>query len=278
LGEVSDLAVDKRGQLWVVENQDYPKRITRWDTDGTFKKELLGNTEYGSGGVLSPYDRSELFYKGLRFELDWETGDTRLAALMTRGRLRKPERPIRHKGERYLVTRTPGAKPKQPYAVVYRRKGERAIPAAAMGNAGQFPPLKDPATYTSFGTPVLKKHRFLWTDRNGDGAVAAEEITLEDLEGENPAVTSFNRDMSIHNARGAFRYVVKKVLENGVPVYEKERVPAIRSDVTYGLFGKGSYRLGGAGIKEAVLEPDGTPRWTYETEGRSVHGYKKAGP
>src|SRR5699024_2156446 len=72
LGTVTSIDVDQENQLWVVENQYWPKRVSVWSTDGTFRKELLGNTSYGGGGVLDPEDLTRIFYGPLEFKLDWK--------------------------------------------------------------------------------------------------------------------------------------------------------------------------------------------------------------
>ncbi|HUS58532.1 MAG TPA: hypothetical protein VM141_07755 [Planctomycetota bacterium] len=77
--------VDKLDQLWVVDHSYWPKRVSVWSTDGTFKKEFLGPTQYGGGGVLDPYDKTKLYYGPLEFELHWEKGATRLKNLMWTG-------------------------------------------------------------------------------------------------------------------------------------------------------------------------------------------------
>jgi len=77
LANVKDMTIDAQDQLWAVEENFYPKRYTIWSIGGQFRKELLGNTEYGGGGILDYGEKSRLFYGPLEFELNWQTGKTR---------------------------------------------------------------------------------------------------------------------------------------------------------------------------------------------------------
>ena len=45
-----DLAIDAKGQLWATEANYNGKRTTLWAADGSFLREMLGNTAYGGGG------------------------------------------------------------------------------------------------------------------------------------------------------------------------------------------------------------------------------------
>ncbi|NQT19248.1 MAG: hypothetical protein HQ592_06055, partial [Planctomycetes bacterium] len=63
LAEVCAMSVDDAGGIWMVYPHENPRRVTKFKTDGTFVKELLGNTHYGGGGTLDPYDKTRLYYK-----------------------------------------------------------------------------------------------------------------------------------------------------------------------------------------------------------------------
>ena len=77
-GRIVDIDIDKEGKLWVVEDEYWPKRVALFGADGEFEREFLGNTPYGGGGVLDPWDKSRMFVGPLEFELDWKTGHSRL--------------------------------------------------------------------------------------------------------------------------------------------------------------------------------------------------------
>jgi hypothetical protein len=169
-----DLAVDARDQLWVVECDHSPKRVSLWDMDGTFKKDLLGNTSYGGGGCLDPYDKSRLYHHGLEFTLDWKTGATALKNVLWQGNTPAGEQPIQLKDRRYLVTRPQFNT--QPVGVVYLQNGDRLQCVAAVGAAGGFPMLRTAPILKSLGKRALGNLDFTWSDRNSDGSPQPEEV------------------------------------------------------------------------------------------------------
>ncbi len=269
LGDVTGIAVDRTDQLWVVDGQYHPKRVTVWTTAGGFKKELLGNTPYGGGGVLDPEDKTRLFYGPLEFELDWQTGLSRIKNLTWTGATPAGEVPLRVQGRTYLVTRPQFAD--QLCAIVYLYNRGKLKLAAAMGWADQFEPLK--ALHVQLGSKPLTKSTFLWSDRNGDGVVQADEVTL--IEGSRDRPTHFNSDLGIQ--AGAFRYIVKEFHPDGVPVYERVTMPQVKGTL-FRLDDGSFYRLGYNAEPEAVLAPDGQPRWTYPQEGPGVQSAQTARP
>lgn len=76
------VAVDDQGQLWVAEFDNSPRRISVWNTDGTFVKAFYGGPQYGGGGTIDAYDPTRFFYAQygnvLEYRLDWKTGTSRL--------------------------------------------------------------------------------------------------------------------------------------------------------------------------------------------------------
>ncbi|MEI6722089.1 MAG: hypothetical protein WCO67_15090, partial [Betaproteobacteria bacterium] len=144
-----DLAVDASDQLWVVESEAPPKRVSLWGVDGTFKKEMLGNTGYGGGGCLDPYDKSRLFYQGFEFALDWKTGATALKNVLWQGNAPAGEHPIQIKDRLYLVTRPHFTA--QPTGIVYLYEKDRLKCVAAVGAADGFPMLRTSAILKKLG-------------------------------------------------------------------------------------------------------------------------------
>ena len=65
------IAVDTNGRLWVTEDDYQPKRVSIWNSDGTFWKAFYGSSQYGGGGILdSKYERN--------FPLRWDGIPSRL--------------------------------------------------------------------------------------------------------------------------------------------------------------------------------------------------------
>ena len=73
----SGLAVDSRGRVWVVENDQLPKRTSVWH-HGRWARDYIGDTGYGGGGVINPLDPTEAFYRDMTFRIDLDTGEWKL--------------------------------------------------------------------------------------------------------------------------------------------------------------------------------------------------------
>ena len=279
LGAVSDLDVDDQGQLWVVENSYTPKRVTVWSAaDGMFKKELLGNTSYGGGGVLDPYDKTRLFHAPqkatLEFAIDWETGASRLAKFWP-GPAQGGELPIRIDGQTYLVTRPMFGR--QQAGVVYLYEKDRVRCVAAVGAANGFEPLSRPDIIAKLGGKPLMDFQFMWSDRDGDGLPQAAEVefmpaTIRD-------VAWFDRTLGVQAGKG--RYEVKEFLADGVPVYGWKECEGMPQAAGVRLSDGGTFFLGAEAKgrhENAVHNADGSVRWAWPTEGIGVHALVRARP
>jgi len=279
LGQVSAMAIDAQDQLWIVETQYWPKRITRWTTSGEFKAEYLGNTAYGGGGCLDPWQPTRLFYGSLEFEVDINTGLSKLKAVTWPNGHQAGETPIQIEGRTYLVTRPQWSRTGQPCGIVYLFDEQRHVArrVAAMGRAAAFHPLTEPDLHTALGSPVLKQHWFHWSDQNEDGRVDADEVTLfENKEGRSVSPTIFARDLSL--TAGRWQWHVKSYLPRGTPVYDVEQLP-IKADTTLRLNDGSFHRFGfDADKAETGLAPDGSTIWTYPSERAGTHGYAEAKP
>ncbi|MCY3023753.1 MAG: hypothetical protein NTW87_32635 [Planctomycetota bacterium] len=270
-GVAVDIAVDGQEQLWVVECDYSPKRVSVWGTDGTFKKDFFGNTSYGGGGVLDPYDKKRLFVGPMEFELDWQTGKTRLKNMTWLGNSPSGEVPIRVQDRTYLVTRPMFGG--QSCGVVYLYDKDRLRRVAAVGMAGRFEPLRAPEVLASLGRRPLGDLAFAWTDRNGDGNAQADEVTFFDDPG---AVGTF--DETLGTSAGAWRYEVKEFLPNGAPVYERRKLPGGRKG-DYGVrLSNGNVFCVGSEKADYVFSATGAPVWSYPAGGRGVHALYSAKP
>jgi hypothetical protein len=277
MGDVTSIDVDSRDQLWVVESQYWPKRVTLWGLDGSFKKEFLGNTAYGGGGVIDPEDKTRLFYGPLEFAIDWKTGASRLKNLtwlqvgpyrgdgMVLDSWNAGEVPIRANGRTYLVPRPNSIE--QPCGIVFLYEKDHIKAVAAVGQAMAFHPLKKPEVLVKLGGNLTDR-KFIWVDRNGDGEVQADEVTLTPKLTGMGGVTNFNRDLSVQS--GPLRYQVKEFLANGAPVYEEKLIPGLKGRSYYRLDTGNYYRVGEDRLPERVESADGKPVWTHPSEGWGV--------
>ena len=84
---VAGIQVDPKGKLWVMEYDEAPRRISRWDAaTGGFEKEFFGPTTYGaSGGAISPDDPLTMVGAGCEWRLDEKTGKASCVGVFHRG-------------------------------------------------------------------------------------------------------------------------------------------------------------------------------------------------
>ncbi|MCX7934803.1 MAG: hypothetical protein N3A66_06040, partial [Planctomycetota bacterium] len=70
------LAVDKKGQLWVMEDYAHPKRVSVWDSrTGALIRDFFGPTQYGaSGSAINPRDPNLMVGVACEWRLDPTTG------------------------------------------------------------------------------------------------------------------------------------------------------------------------------------------------------------
>lgn len=271
LSRVVDIEIDAQDQLWVVEETYWPKRVTLWSTDGTFKREFLGNTPYGGGGVLDSLDKRRLFCGPLEFELDWQTGHSRLKNLTWTGATPPGEVPIRAEGRTYVVSRTSfGAQ----CGIVYLYEQDHLKLAAAVGQAGAFQPLHSAEMVARLGGPALDTKKFIWADLNGNGAVDPEEVTLSPKPAQMANVGNFDHYLSVQ--AGPLRYRVKAYAVGGAPVFEEEHIAGVPPHYVTKLDGGGYHVFGTDGKPETGLAADGSVRWTYPSVGAGGHALYKA--
>lgn len=265
-----DLAVDALDQLWVVECDYAPKRVSLWSMDGTFKKDLLGNTGYGGGGCLNPYDKAQLFYQGFEFSLDWKSGDTALKHVLWQGDTPAGEHPIRIQDRLYLVTRPSFTT--QPVGIVYRLEDHQLKRVAAVGAAGGFAPLRTSPILEKLGKKALGSADFIWGDRNADGIAQADEVEFFDAPANRKSYPGrFDETLGIDAQ--TFRYEVKEFLPNGVPIYQRLKKdfssPVVQSD-------KKTFFTLANSSQMSVLNSNGQALWTHPSEAWGVQAITSA--
>ncbi len=266
-----DLEIDGRDQLWIVECDFIPKRISCWSLDGTFKKDFLGNTAYGGGGCLDPYDKSRIFYGPMEFSLDWKTGASSIKGVTWLGDSPAGEQPIRIGDRQYLVTRPMFCR--QNIGVVYMYDNGRLKRVAAVGRAGSFPALRTSAILDKLGRKAIGYCSFAWSDCNGDGLPQPDEVQFADLsDSRQDNVGLFEDNLAVDS--GNARYEVKEILPNGVPLYERK--PKAVAGSSFKL-NDGNFFVTGernASARDAM----GRAVWTHPAEGWGVHALYSAKP
>lgn len=270
-----DLAIDAANQLWVVESEAPLKRVSVWGVDGVFKKDLLGNTPYGGGGCLDPFDKSRLFHQGLEFALDWQTGKTSLKNVLwqdgLQGHGNPPigEQPIQVGDRLYLVTRPFSLH--QSVGIVYLYEHDHLKCVAAVGEAGRFPMLRTSAILEKLGRKALGDVGFVWSDLNGDGTPQADEVDFFERTKRSASPCRFDERLGIDSPE--FRFGVKEILANGTPVYERKQKAFTFLTVQ---MDDGRHFMVGDNEKMAAVNADGKASWTHPVEPWGVQAITKA--
>ena len=295
--------VDSRGRVWVMENSDWPKRVSVWDpSSGKCLKSVYGPTQYGGGGCMDPADEGRLFYKGLEFRRDAATGRVTPTNLYYRPDSKRyarfpaddyPEYAFRSRGKLWFTSfMWPHG---HPTLVLWQYKTDHAQPVAAMGAAvalretfgrpaavkGDNKDWRD----TSFLKDIVPGYQedqklFTWTDTNDDGQVQPAELTFGRLEVEGKLVGSvgagWNWRMNEQfqascNAEGGHMvfFTPKGFTPQGYPLYD---VPA-KTVPGYGEAhmpdSKGNSIVLGGPL--TCVQPDGKVRWRYRNDWPGLH-------
>ena len=238
------LAIDARDQLWVVDCEHLPKRITAWSiADGKLMKTFVGGPGYGGGGTLDPEDATKVFFGlydgGYTMKLDWTKGTYAVDSVYTRemGKASNPDRDTFVGGVPEEVYRVAGHTFLCSNGSVWHL-GENnvAVPVALVGalnlqepSNGSWNPERNPGMQAFFDNPGDgKKIGFsdllFWSDLNRDGRASPDEFSYRRTQTAYiGAGVSFNADLSF-TARG-YAFPAPTILPNGVPVWGKEPQP-----------------------------------------------------
>ena len=285
------LAIDARDQLWVVDCEHLPKRITAWSaSDGKLLKSFVGGPKYGGGGTLDPEDRTRLFYSifdgGYTFKLDWAKGTAVVDSVYMRekGMSRNPDQDtivgtvpedvFRVGGNTYLIGQYSSGPSHSTAAAIWQLGADGiAAPVALIGGLqlqegthGSWNPKRNPGVKELFST-LSFNHLVIWSDLNRDGRAQPEEFVTWRLDVPYAEGAMFNPDLSFL-IRG-YAMPAPKILPNGVPVWSADGkpTPVAGSDRTKcGLATGDGWVLNGAwGDPQRTVRGfrDGEHRWSY---------------
>ncbi len=193
------IAVGGDGNLWVVEDDSSPRRISLWNPDsGAFVNEYLGPTPYaGPGSILDPKDATDASGMGARFKIDMTAKTwTPKAILERRMDINQPftlngaapddpgQKILFHNNDEYRTVVSPQG------LVIHKRHGDVLVPVAAIGTL-HAPENGDGTAFTVFDSdlgfrvvpnfypPFFAGHlgeNYTWSDGNGDGLVQPGEM------------------------------------------------------------------------------------------------------
>ncbi len=309
------LAVDSTGQIWVTEHDYLPKRVSVWSPTGKLVNAFYGPGKYGGGGALDSADPSLFHYAdesrgSLEFQLDWQTGSSKLRRVLYRAqadfpmpfRAAAPEKSLRHNGERYF-TNCFNTNPVTGHstAFLFHDRDGTAQPVAAMGRANAWDLLKtkpfldrwpdgvNPQSKDVHGHGGRNQVFFAWSDLNADAQVQPNEVWMEQAVCGGVTVMD---DLSFCVARlngQAVQFKTTKVTSAGIPVYERSNRVVLADDVQRPGSSGGDQVLTDDS-NEAVItlgvEPfhqhslsgtrDGKPIWSYPNPWPGLHASHEA--
>ena len=303
------IALDSKGRVWVAENDNYPRRVSVWSTEGKLVRTFYGPTEYGGGGVLDLRDANVFFYKGLEFALDWKSGSDSLKRVFARpdplleahyGHFSPdwPLYPSRGQGRRYFTScYTHNPVTGDPVAFIWLDTGKEARLVAALGDAYAWKYLREqPEFHAAWPAgskpedenPQPDKHAtFLWMDLNADGKPQPAELQM--IHGEARGVTvTRNLDFIVSrlgedtvmfsptsiNSQGAPHYDFKPLRlgpAGGRPAFSGGDQTLHRDDWTISTNATAPFSSHGLG---GMFQ--GEPRWSYPSPWPGLHASHEA--
>ena len=279
------LAVDAQNRLWVAEDDISPKRLSLWGADGTFQQDFVGPTGYGGMyGCINNYDPTQALNYGCEWALDWKAGSGKCVGTLWRQLyadalfgIDSYDRlwVLRSNGKDYVISDNASDR-----LVISVRDGDHYRPLMAAG-------------YNLPDLPFLPKHEktdnFVWSDRNGDGRVQADEIQLFPAPGVDKPATWYSgwtwavdQDLTIYPAAsgGSTTYVWRMPVTGwspcGAPLYDGPHAQLIASPSNDWFCN--SLKCDGAGnilldqSPLTSLAPTGAVNWTYPNAWPGVHG------
>lgn len=224
IGRPSAVTLASSGDIWIAEELFAPKRVARFRGDGTFVEDFFGPSMYGGGGRLDP-SMTRFFYRSKEFEIDLETGSSRLLNLNDRAyhpntidpgtstfAFTSMGRPFHLYGHRYLVNG---------FRVVRKPDDSPVwIPAMVAGPAHESPFLLDKDVWNRhWAKQDLSDKFFLWTDLSGDGVFHVEEVQLIDLD-KLPRMRGPTWGPDLGMWGETFRWSPRGFTDAGVPVFD----------------------------------------------------------
>ncbi|MCY3023687.1 MAG: hypothetical protein NTW87_32300, partial [Planctomycetota bacterium] len=280
------VAVDEKGQLWIAEADQQPKRTSLWTVDGKYLNEFIGPAAYGGGGFLDPEDKSRFYYAGMEFAIDWATGGWKVKNVLSREQPALAgcymDHPVYLNGTQYMVN-DPAAYGwgySNALVVGILRNG-KVVPAAAVGNADVWGPFKsDPALARLMEGKPLAAHSFAWADQNGDGVPQPEEVAVSDSGVRLnctywPCYVSRRLEVQLGNR------ILKPAgfTACGAPLYkpfETKPLPPFPSENVYATALDDTGRVLVNGRPVLALNAEGVVEWSYPQAWVGVHDSQQA--
>lgn len=296
--QMSAVAVDSKGNIWVTEQCETPRRVSVWGKDGKLVRDYIGNAGYSGTDCFIHDEDPTLAYAGpVEMKLDRANNSWKVNQVLWVPDYASGERFVASPhsagdwGQSSIITSTASGKKisylysyKGP-SVVFMQRGASWQPVAAIGSVEdlrvQDPTVNDPLA------GLAPKDGIFWNDTNKDGKVSLDECTVVKggLKYGAQWAGFLGADMSIYG-NGLVRYKPLRFTDDGAPVYGLEGMvnlgggydgslaPAGNTDLLFCL----SYN-GYPGRTPGMLGVDaktGNVRWSYPNLYPGVHGSHNA--
>jgi len=261
---VSDVAVDKDGRIWVVEHYAYPRRVSVWRRPATtdraeLVRDYVGNATYaGSGGHLHPTDPSLAYWGPVEMKIDREAHEYEVTRILWVPDREKGEAfpMLHHSGHWFanpiLFTSDASGEPRtyaymneRLYHAIYMERGDVFEPVAAVtvvgavsGKIARSREVVEPPSGEFEGLNAWDG--IIWNDLNGDAAVQRNECIVFPARQERGRMVSDlpmghywggrpDDDLSLY-VDGVHRIRPVHFAEDGAPVYARPSIEKLPTD------------------------------------------------
>jgi hypothetical protein len=289
------LTIDNQGLLWVMEEDDKPKRVSVWNAaTGAFVREYIGPPHYGAlEGSVAGFDKTMAFGEGEQYHLDW---DKKIYSFIsTPGRAVNEEdvfgratvRRIFQRNGRILTASNSHVQ------VVAELKDGALHPLAAVGEIDEL--TRRLGMYTgaverkveqlkAAGSKVDAKGNpipataFIWTDQNGDGIAQDSEFTWKpNLHWGGYWGTGIGDDLTVYmqSSGKVYRLPVTRWNTRGAPIYSFESattIPYTGSAEHVTASPDGMLIVNAKPQLQGIDIASGQQRWSYPNPWEGVQG------
>ena len=243
--QASSVATDSKGQVWVTENWDFPRRVSVWARTGKLVRDYVGNTGYaGDGAFLDERDPSLAYEGGVEMKIDHSRRTYRVSRILWVPDEDKNQafwlghdriRGNSFRNHSFVYSSASGTERRylfnyDDWMAVYMEKDGSWLPVAAVAPVKSLPVKMRESEFKD----LADKDVILWNDANGDGCVARLECTV--AKGKIPlgrTMTDWGRrmgaDLSMY-ANPVARFKPIGFSASGAPKYGEEGIKNLLDD------------------------------------------------
>jgi len=271
MNSMSSVATDAKGQVWVVENTDLPRRISVWNpSSGQLVREYLGNAGYAGTGCYLHDDNSTLAYVGpIELKLDRKTKEWKVKSILwvpdieagesfpvpTKSHAHPQRFSAKVQGVTHEYLFVPGYRDYQGY-IIYMERAGTWQPVSAITTAGwasgEFAHHGQVTTPPSGELAGLNAYdAVIWNDTNQDGKLQRAECDVfkatkpgtDKQAGELSIPTRsgwgerMSKDFVFYSSKakeGIHRYTPVGFSDDGAPIYSGKSISKVSDNVRHG--------------------------------------------